>query len=153
MQFIPPREQNICNPAAEYKGFKGLTSLCVSSCCSIQDGFMRSFRTQQTMWATDWLVTRRTTQSPILLQSTLLFHFCPSTLTTHNRPLPPAAAAPPHQKTPSLLLHTPQPSLNTPQCRACPPLPRGWQRILFPRSSTSEYWYDLSTELRWNSPI
>lgn len=101
---------------------------------------MKSFLTQQTTWATDWPVTRRTTQNPTPLPSTPLSHFCPSTPTTpHNPPLRPAAAAPTCQKTPSPLPHTPQPSLSTPPYRACPLLPRGWPRTLFPKSSTSEW--------------
>lgn len=104
---------------------------------------MKSFQVQQTMWATDWPATRRITRSPTPLPSTPRSHFCPNTPTTHNQPPRQAAAAPPHRKTPSLLRRTPQPSLNTPQCRACPPLPRGWQRTLFPKSSTSERWHRL----------
>lgn len=121
-------------------------NICFSFLHSIQDDFMKSFRTQQTMWATDWPVTRRTTQSRTPLPSTLRCHFCPSTPTTpHNQPLQPtAAAAPPHQKTPSLLHHTPRPSLNTPRYRACPLLRREWQRTLFPKSSMSEQCYQLT---------
>lgn len=125
-------------------------SVCLSFHRSILDGFMKSFQAQRTTWATDWPVTRRITQSPTPLPSTLHSHFCPNTPTTHNQPLRPAAAAPPppHQKAPFLLLRTPRPSLNTPQCRACPLLPRGWQRTLFPKSSTSELWYRLKP-LQW----
>lgn len=124
-------------------GCRLLLSFCLSFHCSILDVFMKSFQVQQTMWATDWPATRRITRSPTPLPSTPRSHFCPNTPTTHNQPPRQAAAAPPHQKTPSLLRRTPQPSLNTPQCRACPPLPRGWQRTLFPKSSMSERWYRL----------
>lgn len=107
---------------------------------SIRDDFMKSFQTQQIMWATDWPVTRRITRSPTPLPSTLPCRFCPSTPTTlHNQPLqPPAAAAPARQKTPSLLRHSPRPSSNTPLYRACPPLPQEWRHILSPKSSTSD---------------
>lgn len=109
---------------------------------SIQHDFMKSFQTQPIMWATDWPVTRRTTQSPTPLPLTPLSHFCPNTPTTPHNPLmqpPAAAAAPPHQKTPSPLPHTPQPSLSTPPCRAWLLLPLGWQRTLSPKSSTSDW--------------
>lgn len=100
---------------------------------------MKSFQAQPTMWATDWLVTKRTTRSPTPPQSTLLLHFCPSTRTTLRlQTLQWASAAPPHQETPSLLLHTPLLSLSTPLYQVSPLLPREWQRTLFPKSSTSE---------------
>lgn len=122
-----------------YSNFDKSSLICLSFLHSTQDGFMKSFQTQRTMWATDWPVTRRTTQSPTPLPSSLLSHSCPSTPTTpHKQPLQPAAAAPTRQKTPSLLLHTPRPSLNTPRCRDFPLLPPEWRRTLFPKSSTSE---------------
>lgn len=123
-----------------------MSLICLLFPNSTQDDFMKSSQTQQTMWATDWPVTRRTTQSPTPLPSTLLSRSCHSTPTTpHNQPPQPAAAAaaPPCQKTPSLLRHTPRPSLNTPRCRACLLLPLEWLRTLSPKSSTSELWYKL----------
>lgn len=99
---------------------------------------MKSFRTQRITWATDWPVIRTTTPSPTPPPSTRPSLFCPSTLTTHSQPQPRAAAPPPPQKTPTLLPHTPQPSLNTPQYKVWPPHLREWQRTLFPKSSTSE---------------
>lgn len=117
---------------------RGLTCLCVSSGGSMQDGFMRSFQTRPTTWATDWPVTRRTTQSPTPLLSTLPCPSCLNNPTTHKRPQRPAAAAPPRPKTPSLPPRTQRPSSNTLRYRACHPHPRGSQRTLFPRSSTCE---------------
>lgn len=111
-----------------------------SICCSILGGFMKSFRTQRIMWATDWPVIRTTTRSPTPPPSTLPSLFCPNTLTTHSQPQPRAAAPPPPQKTPTLPPHTPQPSLNTPRYKVCPPHLREWQRTLFPKSSTSKLW-------------
>lgn len=99
---------------------------------------MRSFQTRPTMWATDWPVTRRTTQSPTPLPSTLPCPSCLNNPTTHKRPQRPAAAAPPRPKTPSLPPPTRRPSSNTLRYRGCHPHPRGWQRTLFPRSSTCE---------------
>lgn len=116
-----------------------------SVCCSILDAFMKSFQTRRTTWATDWPVIRMTTRSPTPPPSTLPSRFCPSTLTTRNQPQRRAAAAPPPpQKTPTLLRHTPQPSLNTPRCKACPPHRQEWRRTLFPKSSTSELWNKTS---------
>lgn len=107
---------------------------------SMPDGFMRNFQTQLTTWATDLPVTRRTIQNRIPHQSTLPFHFFPSSPTTlHKRCLLWAAAAPaPHQKTLSLLLHTLQPSLNTPLYRVCHLLRLEWGHILFPKNSMCE---------------
>lgn len=123
------------------------SDICLSFLHSIQDAFTKSFRTQRTTWATDWPATRRTTRSPTPLPSTLLSHFCPNSHTPpHSQPA--AAAPPPRQKTPSLLRHTPRPSLNTHRYRACLLLPQEWRRTLFPKSSTSEPCYKLSSELR-----
>lgn len=111
--------------------------------CSILDAFMKSFLTQRTTWATDWPVIRMTTRSPTPPPSTLPSRFCPSTLTTRNQPqrrAAPPPPPPPPRKTPTLLRHTPRPSLNTPRCKACPRHRREWRRTLFPKSSTSELW-------------
>lgn len=108
---------------------------------SIQDGFMKNFPAQQTMWATDWPVTRRTTQNPTPLQSTPPSHFCPSTLITHNQSLLAAAvvaAPPPCQRTPSLLRRTRWPYSNTPQYQVCLLLPPEWPHTHFPKSNMSE---------------
>lgn len=112
---------------------------------------MKSFQTQRIMWATDWPVIRTTTRSPTPPPSTLPSLFCPSTPTPHSQPQPPVAAAPPPppQNTPTLLPHTPQPSLNTPRYRVCPPHLREWRRTPFPKSSTSELGGNKQTQSHW----